>query len=118
MALSPCESWIQTALCRTPTEVISERPSGATAKPSSSAGPNVSCSGLPSGNACRQRWLAPLTSAPKYIQFPSGDQPAEVQSPVGPTCLPGEPPPRGTIRQGNQPGSISTTRAHFRSGEG
>ena len=37
-----------------PTDVISERPSGAIAIPSSCVGPKVTCSGSPRGNGWRQ----------------------------------------------------------------
>src|SRR5580698_5253349 len=116
-ARSPVESCIHTELCCVKIEVISERPSGATATPSSSSGPDVICSGCPSGKRCRHKCCRPSMVAPKYIQRPSGDQPADVQAPAGPTRLPRDPPAMGTKRHGSQSGSISTTSTHWRSCE-
>ena len=81
-----------------PTDVTIDRPSGAMARPTSSVGPNVICSGLPSGNRCRHRCETPLTKTLKYIQVPSGDHAAAMQAPGGPTCVPGERPSNGVSR--------------------
>jgi hypothetical protein len=51
---SPRRSCTQMLLCFTPTAVTYERPSGANAIPSSSVGPELICSGCPSGKRCRQ----------------------------------------------------------------
>src|SRR5690349_14223922 len=107
-------------LCRTPTAVTNERPSGAMAIPSSSVGPEVICSGCPSGKRCRQVWNAPLELELKYIHLPSGDQAAKWHEPSsGPIGLAGDLPSKGTRRQGPKPppASISTTSTDLRSGE-
>ena len=51
---SPLESCNQMAACWSPMLVIKYLPSGVTAVPSCSVGPNVICSGAPSGYLCRQ----------------------------------------------------------------
>src|SRR6185295_16221235 len=109
---------------------MNDRPSGATATPSSSVGPKVICSGFPLGNRCRHKcqlpkgWVGsvfapPSAEALKYIHFPSGDQPAAVQKPGGPTRLPSDVPSKGKSRQGCQVAvrSISTISADLRSGD-
>src|SRR5579884_2424168 len=103
----------------TPIEVMMERPSCSTATPSASAGPDVSCSGLPSGKCCRHKWLCPSTAAVKYIHDPSGDQPADLHGPSGPIGRASKRPTREINRHGvHAPASfISTTRADLRSGE-
>src|SRR5579859_295648 len=110
---------METTLWRRPTDVIMERPSGDRAIPSSSVGPEVSCSGLPSGKRCRQIWKLSSPCKLRYIHFPSCDQAALVHGAfASPTCLPADPPPTGTTRQGNHsPLSISTSRTHLPSGE-
>src|SRR6516162_8769880 len=106
-------------LCRTPADVTSECPSGATAMPSSSVGPNVICSGTPFGNRWRQMWNPSPASALKYIHRPSGAQPAYVQRPlVGPATSPPEFPSNGTTRHDRQPASsISETSTHLPFGD-
>src|SRR5258708_33343558 len=103
-----------------PTEVIRERPSGATATPSSSVGPNVICSGSPEGQRCRHMWKLPPAATLKYIQRPSGDHPPAVHLPGGPTWRPSELPSNGTTRHGIQVPlwSISTSRTHRPAFEG
>src|SRR5580704_2891814 len=100
-------------------EVMTERPSGSTASPSSPAGPKVICSGCPLGKRWRHRWLCPSTHAMKYIHLPSGDQPAEVHAPSGPMDLGWELPSSEMSR--HMPHSpcpfISTIKADLRSGE-
>src|SRR5579862_7274550 len=100
---------------------MNDRPSGAIAIPSSSVGPDVTCSGLPSGNRWRQTWNVPPSDELRYIHFPSIDHAADRQAArAGPTARPGEVPSIGTRRQGrNTPTeSISTSKTHFPSGEG
>src|SRR5215467_11480426 len=99
---------------------MKDRPSAATAMPSSSAGPDVICSGTPSGKRCRQVWNAPPALELKYIHFPSGDQAAKVHgAPCGPTSFPWELAFMGTTRQGCQgPPFRSVINAQFPSGEG
>src|SRR5215831_11231273 len=93
-------------------------PSGITATPVSSVGPNVICSGVPPVNRWRQRCEIPCTNTLKYIQAPSWDHAADVHTPGGPTCRPAELPSNGTRRHGlNPPLSISTISTHLRSGE-
>src|SRR5690349_11353799 len=109
---SPFASWIQTELWTSPTDDISERPSGAIAIPSCSVGPKVNCSAAPPFVRCRHMWypVAPAFEF-RYIHSPSGDQAAYVHEPFGgPTCFPGELPSKGTTRHGSHPSlSISTT---------
>src|SRR5262245_49850661 len=108
-------------LCINPTDVMKERPSGAMASPSSSVGPEVICSGSPSGNRCRHVWKAPLKLELKDSHFPSGDQAAKVQAPpAGPTWCPTELPSSGATRQCTIPprSFISTNSIHLPSGEG
>src|SRR6185295_15551871 len=94
---SPRESCSHREAPNVETAVTSERPSGATAIPSSAVGPAVICSGLPSGKRWRQMWPAPTAFDVKYIQFPSGDHAANVQAPPGgPTLCPEELPSAGT----------------------
>src|SRR6476469_4882184 len=99
---------------------MTERPSGSTAIPSASTGPDVICSGFPFGNRWRHRWLCPSTDAVKYIHRPSGDQPADRHGPGGPMGAAWKRPSSEISRQGDQPAVsfISTTRADLRSGEG
>src|SRR5580658_1619017 len=107
------------ALSSAPIDVITDRPSLSTATPSSSVGPKVICSGCPSVDRWRHRWLRPSTAAVKYIQEPSGDQPADVHAPLGPTGL-ASPLPASEMRlHGAHPpsSSISTTKADLWSGE-
>src|SRR5688572_7952411 len=87
--------------------------------PASVATPNVTCSGVPSGNRCRQMWTPLLVKAVKYIHWPSGDHATSVHcAGDGPTAFPGELPSIGTRRQGSHDRpSISATITHFRSGE-
>src|SRR5262249_40097511 len=98
-------------------EVIRDRPSGAIAMPSSSVGPDVNCSGGPSGKHCRHKCRRPSTRTAKYIQVPSGDHAAAEHRPGGPACLPAELPFRGTKRHGLKTRSDSTIKTHWRSGE-
>src|SRR5262245_36092311 len=90
------------------------------AMPSSSLGPEVICSGWPSGKRCLQVWKVPPALELKYIHLPSGGQAAKVQpASGGPTCRPAELPSKGTSLQGSHAArSISTTSAHLPSGEG
>lgn len=106
-------------LCPMPIDVTNERPSGAKLIPSSCVTPKVTCSGVPSGNRCRQMWTPPAVLAVKYIHFPSGDQAASVHcADAGPTGLPESLPSMGTSRHGSQDrASISTTSTCVRSGE-
>ena len=118
---SPDASWIHTPRFCWPTEVMSERPSAATASPSSSVvPPAVTCSGSPSGKRCRHTWNPSPVSAVKYIHRPSGAHAALVQRPgAGPTRRPDEPPAHGISRHGvnTPPSSISTMSTHCPSGE-
>ena len=71
--------------CALPTEVINDLPSGATAMPASSVGPDVNCSAGPLGNSVRQIWNPePPTSLVRLDPFAVGDQAAEMQLPSGP----------------------------------
>ena len=118
---SPPPSCNQTELCVSPTAVMNERPSAAMASPSSSVGPEVICSGRPSGKRCRQAWKAPPESEVKYIHSPSGDHAAKEHWPVGgPTCCPAELPSSGARRHRTRaPRSFISTRSiHLPSGEG
>src|SRR5450432_3643426 len=107
------------ALSCTPIEVMMERPSGSTATPSASIGPDVIGSGSTCGKRWRHKWLCPSTAAVKYIHEPSGDQPADLHGPWGPMGLASKRPSSEIIRQGLQPefSSISATNADLRSGE-
>src|SRR6516162_7683336 len=98
---------------------MKERPSEEKAMPSSSVGPEVTCSGCPSGKRWRQMWKLPSPAFElKYIQRPSGDQAAEVQAPVGgPTLLPTDVESKDNRRHGNHPASISAIRTHLPSGD-
>src|SRR5262249_14885297 len=118
---SPWLSCTQTLLCLAPTAVTNERPSGAMAIPSSSVGPEVICSGCPSGKRCRQVWKTPPALELKYIHCPSSDHAANVHhAPGGPTGFAGELPSKGARRQGPKPprSFISTTRTDLPSGDG
>src|SRR5580704_656434 len=97
----------------TPSDVIIERPSPSTAMPSSSVGPDVICSGWPLGKRWRHRWLCASVAAVKYIQEPSGDQPADRQAPSGPIGRGGDLASIEMSRHGAQPplSFISTTKA-------
>src|SRR5215467_12204447 len=100
---------------------MNEWPFGAIAMPSSSFGPEVICSGCPSGKCCRQIWKVPPALEFRYIHFPSGDHAAAVHPALAaPTCQPAELPSVGTSRQGGHtaPGACSTTSAHLLSGNG
>src|SRR5262249_46033497 len=88
--------------------------------PSSSVGPEVICSGSPSGKRCRQIWNIPPAFELKYIHFPSGDHaPKWHAASGGPTNFAGELPSKGTRRQGSNPllAFISTISTEVRSGE-
>src|SRR6266481_48913 len=113
------ESWIQMDACLMPTLVITYLPSGVGAVPSSSVAPEVICSGVPSGNFCRQMWKLPDAVEEKYIHWPSGDHAAVVHCPsFGPARLPGDEPSKGTRRHGSHADpSISATSNHLRSGD-
>src|SRR5262245_36547436 len=108
-----------------PTAVMNDRPSGAMARPSSSVGPEVICSGRSSVSRTEKRWRHAWNALPalelKYIHTPSGDQPANQHAASGgPTWRPGELASIGTRRHGVQaPRSfISATSAQRPSGEG
>src|SRR5262249_39317910 len=94
-------------------------PSGSKAIPSSSVGPDVTCSTFPLGNGCRQMWNAPPEFEVRYIHLPSGDQAAFVQTPSsGPIGTPAELPSKGSRRQRFQRlPVISTPITHLRSGD-
>ena len=79
---------------------------------------NVICSGAPDGYF-GARGGGPPTSAPKYIHRPSGDHPAALQCPSGPTGCPIELASKGTTRHDwNVPvRSISTMRTADRSAD-
>ena len=81
LAFTLGSSWIQIALRCCPTAVTSDRPSDAMLTPNSSPGPNVNCSGCPSGKRCRHRCEDPPTAALKYIHLPSGDHAVAVHIP-------------------------------------
>src|SRR5882672_10756608 len=100
-------------------EVMMERPSCSTATPSASIGPDVISSASPPTKRWRHKWLCPSTEAVKYIHDPSGDQPADLHGPCGPTGLAPKWPSREISRQGAQsPFSfISITKADLWSGE-
>ena len=87
--------------------------------PSSSDGPELTCSGVPSGKRWRQMWNPLPVLAEKYIHLPSGDQAALVHcAGWGPTFLPAELPSKGAKRHGCQPlKPISASRRFFRSGD-
>src|SRR5260370_8309913 len=69
------------------------RPSGIMAIPSSWFGPEVTCSGAPSGKRCLQMGEDCPSSTPRNIHLPSVDHAADVQPAFGgPTCLEFEPP--------------------------
>src|SRR3954463_16393962 len=87
------------ALSCTPIEVIMEWPSGSTATPSASTGPDVICSGFPSEYRWRHKWLWPSTNAVKYMHEPSGDQPADLHGPSGPMAFASKPPSSEIRRQ-------------------
>src|SRR5260370_25612779 len=114
---SPPESWIQMDACLRPTLVITYLPSGVGAVPSSSVAPEVICSGVPSGNFCRQMWKLPDAVEEKYIHWPSGDHAALVHCPsFGPARLPVDEPSKGRIRHLSQAvPSISAITNHFSS---
>src|SRR5579884_3322284 len=100
---------------------MNELPSGDMAIPSSSVGPEVICSGSPSGNRCLQVWKEPPSFELKYIHFPSSDHAAKWHDAFGgPTGFAGELPSKAISRQGPKPplSFISTTRIDLRSGEG
>src|ERR1700722_701482 len=115
---------------RVPTDVTKDLPSAAIAIPASSVVPEVTCSGSPTGNRCRQmcvfsrsvnQMVGPFLSVDvMYTDFPSGDQAPEVQDPLGGPTSRGTPSPwKGTTWQGrNTPrASISTTSTEWPSGE-
>src|SRR5579864_3670709 len=98
---------------------MKDLPSGAIAMPSSSPGPDVICSGRPSGNLCRQMWKKPPALELRYIHLPLGDQAAKVHPAAdGPTSLPTELPLMGTNRHGSHtPRSISAISTQRPSGD-
>src|SRR5262245_31065486 len=106
--------------CWSPMLVMRYLPSGVSAVPSCSVGPNVICSGVPFGYRWRHTWKAPPAFDEKYIHRPSLDQLAVVHWPSnGPTGRPGDDPSNGTRRHGSHsPPFISTTSTSFRSGDG
>src|SRR5947209_5023328 len=106
-------------LACTPIEVMME-PSGSTATPSASIGPDVIASGFPFGKRWRHKRLCPSNEAVKYIHNPSGDQPVDLHGPpCGPMGLATKLPSSDISRQGAQSPfpSISTTNADLWSGE-
>src|SRR5215472_7201273 len=107
-------------LSRMPTDVSKDLPSAAMLIPSSSVGPDVICSGCPSGNLCRQMWNLPPLFELIYTHFPSGDQaPAVQEESAGPTIRSVALPSNGTTRQGSISPRfpMSTTSTHRPSGE-
>src|SRR5438552_15898440 len=64
---SPLGSFNQMLACWSPMLVMTYLPSGVSAVPSCSVGPNVICSGVPFGYRWRHTWKAPLAFDEKYI---------------------------------------------------
>src|ERR1022692_1389747 len=110
MALSLLTIWATTG-----------RPSGAATTDSSWVGPEVICSGAPSGKRCRQICEPLPVVAVMYIHRPSGDHAAEEQRrPDGPTLRPAELPSKGSTRHSWMTPAESISEeisTHFRSGE-
>src|SRR5438093_5031722 len=116
---SPLASFNEMLACWNPMLVMRYLPSGVSAVPSCSVGPNVICSGVPFGYRWRHTWKAPPAFDEKYIHRPSPDQVTVVHWPSsGPMERPADDPSNGTRRHGSQSPFISTTSTCFRSGDG